>query len=159
MHGLWTECPQVQWHGPIVVSAIVLGKKIRPQLFKGRHCLLREGKGLAVLQSRAPSQTDTVYGASPSGSVSPSPSGCVISGGTKEGIDDLSSALRMPFRQLSSLPYCHRQRWCHNDGALSRATQFSQFLVNQIGDQNFHQTPEVRGVNLVEHLHCCLVCP
>jgi hypothetical protein len=50
----------------------------------------------------------TVCGATPSGSVSPSHSGCVISGGPKEGIDNLSSALRIPFRWLSSLSYCCR---------------------------------------------------
>ncbi len=32
----------------------------------------------------------------------------------------------------------------------------SQFLVVQIGDQKIHQSPEVRGVNLVEHLNDCL---
>ncbi len=62
---------------------------------------------------------------------------------------------------------CHRCRTVAVDIGAATAVPYpeqlklstmllSRFLVVRIGDQKFHQSPEVRGVNLAEHLNDCL---
>ncbi len=62
------------WHSQIIVGAVVLGKEIWPQLLKGWHCFLRK--------------------------VNYASQGRGGGGGPEEGINNLSSALRMLFRSI-----------------------------------------------------------